>query len=156
MSHRDTSVAIKQAITQALNVSQGHKRSYQTTGSKCHTGIQAINRSQMMGTIQCFKCHTRTQAQLSNKLSQMMGMIRFKHHTGTQALAIYQALNWSLSCTEEGSQPKYFNWSTITLHCNQSEVLILTNVFKVYMLQPIAIYNEQWAVMLTDRTTCNQ
>ena len=30
MSHRDTSVAIKQAINRALNVTQGrHKRSYQ-------------------------------------------------------------------------------------------------------------------------------
>ena len=29
MSHRDTRVAIKQAINQALNVTKGHKRSYQ-------------------------------------------------------------------------------------------------------------------------------
>ena len=44
MPHRDTSVAIKQDITQALNATQGHKRSYQTryySGSKCHTGTQA-------------------------------------------------------------------------------------------------------------------
>ena len=64
MQHRDTSVAIKQTITQALNATQGHKRSYyikqaitqaqnatqghkisyQTcyySGSKCHTGTQA-------------------------------------------------------------------------------------------------------------------
>ena len=40
MPHRDTSLAIK----------------------------QAIYRFQMMVTIQCSKCHTRTQAQLSNKL----------------------------------------------------------------------------------------
>ena len=41
---QDTSVAIKQAITQALNATQGHKRSYQTSyypGSICHTGTQA-------------------------------------------------------------------------------------------------------------------
>ena len=39
MPHRDTSVAIKQAITQALNATQGHKRSYQTSyypGSMSH------------------------------------------------------------------------------------------------------------------------
>jgi len=60
MPHRDTSVAIKQAITSALNATQayaikqtipsalnatqGHKRNYQTSyyfGSKCHTGTQA-------------------------------------------------------------------------------------------------------------------
>ena len=44
MLHRDTSVAIKQAITQALNTTQGHKRSYQTSyysGSKCHTGTHS-------------------------------------------------------------------------------------------------------------------
>ena len=40
----DTSVAIKQDIYQAINPTQGHKRSYQTSyyqGSKCHTGTQA-------------------------------------------------------------------------------------------------------------------
>ena len=45
MSHRDTSVAIKQAINQALNATQGHKQSCQTSyysGSKCHTGTQAL------------------------------------------------------------------------------------------------------------------
>ena len=31
MSHRDTSIAIRQAITSALNVTQGHKRSYPTS-----------------------------------------------------------------------------------------------------------------------------
>ena len=44
MPHRDTCVAIKQAIIQDLNATQGHKRSYQTSyysGSKCHTGTQA-------------------------------------------------------------------------------------------------------------------
>jgi len=55
MPDRDTSVAIQQAITSALNATQGHKRSYQ--------------RSNNSG---------------------------FKWHTGTQALAIYQALNRSL------------------------------------------------------------
>ena len=30
MPHRDTSIAIKQAINRALNVTQGHQRSYQT------------------------------------------------------------------------------------------------------------------------------
>ena len=45
MPHRGTSVAIKQANTQALNATQGHKRSYQTSYyscSKCHTGTQAL------------------------------------------------------------------------------------------------------------------
>ena len=40
---RDTSVAIKQAITQALNAIQGHKHSYQTSyysGSKFLIGTQ--------------------------------------------------------------------------------------------------------------------
>ena len=44
MPHRDTSVAIKQAITLALNATQGHKRSFQASyyfGSKSHTGTQA-------------------------------------------------------------------------------------------------------------------
>ena len=44
MPLRDTSVAIKQAISQALNATQGHKRSYQTSylsGLKCNTGTQA-------------------------------------------------------------------------------------------------------------------
>jgi len=44
MPHRDSSVAIKQAITQAVNATQGHKLSDQTryyTGYKC----QALNRS---------------------------------------------------------------------------------------------------------------
>ena len=44
MSDRDTSVAVKQAITQALNATQEHTRSYQTryySGSKCHTETQA-------------------------------------------------------------------------------------------------------------------
>ena len=44
MPHRDTSVAIKQAITQALNATQGHRRSYPTiyySGSKWHKGTQA-------------------------------------------------------------------------------------------------------------------
>ena len=54
MPHRDTRLAIKHAITQALNATQGHKRSYQASyfsGSKCHTGtqafaiVQALNRS---------------------------------------------------------------------------------------------------------------
>ena len=31
MPHWDTSVAIKQAINQALNATEGHKRSYQTS-----------------------------------------------------------------------------------------------------------------------------
>ena len=42
--HRDTFVAIKQAITLALNTIQGHKRNYKTSyysGSKYHTGTQA-------------------------------------------------------------------------------------------------------------------
>ena len=44
MPHRDTSVAIKQAITHTLNATQGHKRSYHTryhSDSKCHKRIQA-------------------------------------------------------------------------------------------------------------------
>ena len=59
MPHMDTSLAIKQDIYQ----------------------------SQMMGTIQCSKCHTGTQAWLSNQAnqSQMVGTIRPKCHTGTQA-----------------------------------------------------------------------
>ena len=31
MPHRDTSLAIKQAINRALNVTQGQKRSYETS-----------------------------------------------------------------------------------------------------------------------------
>ena len=43
MPHRDTSVATKHDITQALNATQGHKRSYQRSyylGSTYHTGTQ--------------------------------------------------------------------------------------------------------------------
>ena len=43
MPHRDTSVAIQQAITQALNATQGHK-------SSCQQVIY-IYQSKMMGTI---------------------------------------------------------------------------------------------------------
>ena len=42
MSHRDTSVAIKQAITQALNATQGHKLSYQ----QCITYVQNATEGQ--------------------------------------------------------------------------------------------------------------
>ena len=39
MPHRETSIAIKQAITQALNAS--YQTSY-NSGSKCHTGTQVL------------------------------------------------------------------------------------------------------------------
>ena len=76
MPHWDTSVAIKQAINGALNVTQGHKQ------------------------------------WLSNK----------------PVIYLYQV-------PQARSHPVSFNEDTITLHCNQSGVLILTNVFEVYMLQ---------------------
>ena len=63
MIHNDTNVAFKQAITSALNATQGHKRSYQTNyyfGPKCHTGTQTyiFQTSYYFGS----KCHTETQA----------------------------------------------------------------------------------------------
>ena len=51
------------------------------------------------------------------------------------SIAIKQARNWSLQYTVVWSQPVCFDKGTITQHCNQSRVLILTNVFEVYMLQ---------------------
>ena len=45
MTHKDTSVGIKQAITQALNITQGHMGSYQTSyfsDSKYHNGTEAF------------------------------------------------------------------------------------------------------------------
>ena len=45
MRHRDTRVAIKQAINLTLNATQGHERDYRISyqfGSKCHTGTQAL------------------------------------------------------------------------------------------------------------------
>ena len=94
MPHRDTSIAITQIITPALNATQGHKCSYQKSfysNSKCH--------------------------------------IR------TQALAIYQALSRYLPYTVVSSQPEYsMAGGTITLNCNQSRVLILTNCIKGYQV----------------------
>jgi len=87
MPHRDTSVAFNLAITQALNATQGNKCSY-----KNQAITSALNATQGHGiafkqaitsalnateghkhrnkTSYYFgsKCHTRTQAQLSNKL----------------------------------------------------------------------------------------
>ena len=86
MPHRDTSIAIKQAITPALNATQGHKCSYQTSyylGSKCHTGhkvaikqaiTQALNATQghkssyQTRYYSGSQCHTGTHVLLSNKL----------------------------------------------------------------------------------------
>ena len=61
MPHKDTSIAIKHAITQALNATQGHKCCYKTryySDSKCQTGHkhsyqQAITLA--LNTIQGYK-----------------------------------------------------------------------------------------------------
>ena len=45
-------------------------------------------------------------------------------------VAIKQAFNQSILYTEVWSQPLCFNEDTITLHCNQSGVLILTDVLR--------------------------
>ena len=80
MPHRDTLIAIKQAFTLALNSTQGHKRSYQTSNisisndwgrssalnvTQGHVSVaikQVIYQSQNKGTSQYSKCHTGTQA----------------------------------------------------------------------------------------------
>ena len=45
MPHRDTSIAIQQAITQALNATQGHKCSYQETITLALNATQGHKRS---------------------------------------------------------------------------------------------------------------
>ena len=109
MPHKDTSVANKQAIsstrTQPTRLKmphslQGHKHSYPTSyqfnqntshlalnahrdtsvafqqtinpGSKCHTGTQALLSNKLL--VQCSKFYTGTQAQLYNNLKSE-GMI---------------------------------------------------------------------------------
>ena len=49
------------------------------------------------------------------------------------SVAIKQALNWSTPYTKVWSQPVCFNENSITLHCNQSGVLILTNSYLRFM-----------------------
>ena len=44
------------------------------------------------------------------------------------SVAIEQAINGSLPYAEVWSEPVCFNKDTITLHCNQSGVLILTDL----------------------------
>ena len=51
------------------------------------------------------------------------------------SLAIKQALSRSLPNTEVQSRPVCFNEDAITLHCNQSQVSIKTDVAEGYMLQ---------------------
>ena len=115
MTHWDTSVAIKQAINRALNATQGHKCNYQTSYQ-----------------LSC-KCHTGTQAQLSNKLLINLYQIQrydFSLYDSTRTqLAIKQACNRSLPNTKVQSQPQCFNRDSITLHCNQSKVSMLTKVY---------------------------
>ena len=45
MPHKDTSIAIKQAITQALNATQGHKHSYQQAITLALNATQGHKRS---------------------------------------------------------------------------------------------------------------
>ena len=94
MPHRDTSLAIKQDIALALNATQGHKRSYQTSYYSCS------------------KCHT-----------------------GTQALAIYQALYQSLFYTEVSSQSEYSTGVQLLYTVIKAEFFFELIVFKVYRLQ---------------------
>ena len=97
------------------------------------------------------KFHTGTQAQLSNKLFSKFLMshrdtsvaikqaqnrsilnpeVQSQPYVSTRTqLAIKQAHNWSVPNAEVQSQSVCFNEDTITLHCNQSGVSILTDVF---------------------------
>ena len=68
MPHRGTSVAIRQAITQALNVTQGHKRSYHTSYYSNLNATQGHKRSYQTSYYSGSKYHTGTQTQLSNKI----------------------------------------------------------------------------------------
>ena len=54
MPHRDTSIAIKQAIALALNATQGHKRSYQQAITLALNDTQGHKRSyqQAIGYLQ--------------------------------------------------------------------------------------------------------
>jgi len=92
MPNCDKSVAIKQANTSALNATQGHKRI-----------TPALN------STKGYKRNYKTSYYSGSKFS----------HTGTQTLAIGQALNRSLPLIKIGSQPEYLNEDTIFLHCNQ-------------------------------------
>ena len=52
------------------------------------------------------------------------------------SVSIKRAINQALSQMRQAqSQPECFKEDAITVHCNQSGVSILTDVFKVYMLQ---------------------
>ena len=57
----------------------------------------------MMGTIQCSKCHTGTQAWLSKQAnqSQMVGTIRPKCHTGTVQTVYQNRVSGLLSCSKQ-------------------------------------------------------
>ena len=80
MPHRDTSIAIKQAITQALNATQGHKRSYQQAITLALNATQRHKRNYLQAITQALNA---TQGHKhSYKTSYYSGS---KCHTGTQA-----------------------------------------------------------------------
>ena len=56
MPHRDTCVAIKQAITQALNATQGHKCSYQHAITPALNATQVHKHSYQISS----KCHNNS------------------------------------------------------------------------------------------------
>ena len=103
MPHRDTSVAIRQAITSALNATQGHKHSYQTsyyfTSYMTHRDTSIANRQTITLALNSTQGH--------------------RHW-----LSIKPLIDLYPITIEVWFPPEYFNVGTITLHCNQSGVLI--------------------------------
>ena len=68
------------------------------------------------------------------------------------SVAIKEDLNWSMPNTKVWSQPVCFNEDTINLHCNQSRVSVLNNLFEIYMLQvivKICNYNSYVVIYIT-------
>ena len=62
MPQRDTCIAIQQAITQALNATQVHKRSYQQAITSALNATQGHKHSYKTSYNCGSKCHTGTQA----------------------------------------------------------------------------------------------
>ena len=81
MPHRDTSVAIKQAITQALNATLGHTRSYQKAITQALNATQGHKRSYQTSYTQAL--NTTQEHTCSYQTSYNSGS---KSRTGTQAL----------------------------------------------------------------------
>ena len=95
MPQTGTSVAIKQAITQTLNTTQGHKRSYQT---RYFVRLLMPHRDTSVALNQAITQSLST-TQGHKRSYQTIYFSGSKCHNGTEAFAIYQAHNRSLPIT---------------------------------------------------------